>query len=167
MSGSTLKGITLHLILFTTLLVACSSPPPSDETLIDIFENNTEDFEALVSMFNEDIALQKVALSYTWPDNVRELGISRQRIQTYRELLGELELLSVQRSRDGIYFTAHAWGAFPDDGAYIGYAYFPDGRSASMCSSLVDDLDDLEWSPHQVTSACRQIDEKWYLWFLA
>jgi hypothetical protein len=167
MLGLRTKRIVLYLIFLTTLLVGCSSSPPSDDALLSIFENHTDDFEALVSMFTEDMVLEKVARNYTWPDNVRELGISRQRIKNYRELLEEAGLLSIERCREGILFTVYAGGALPDDGVYKGYAYFPGGPSARVCPSLVDDLDDLEWSPYQVTSACRQIDENWYLWFLA
>jgi hypothetical protein len=159
--------IALCLILLAALLVRCSSATPSDETLLETFGEHQNGFETLVSMFAEDIALEKVARNYTRPSNIRELGVSRQRMRSYRDLLRELDLLSIERSQEAILLTAYAGGAVPDDGVYKGYAYFPNGVSERVCHSVVDDLDNLRRSPHQLTSACRRIDNDWFLWFLA
>lgn len=161
------KRIALCLILLAAFLVRCSSAAPSDETLLETFGEHQDGFETLVSMFAEDIALEKVARNYTRPSNIRELGVSRQRMQSYRDLLRELDLLSIERSQETILLTAYAGGAFPDDGVYKGYAYFPNEVSERVCHSVIDDLDNFRWSPNQVTSACRRIDKNWFLWLLA
>jgi hypothetical protein len=161
------KQVALCLILFAAFLVRCSSAAPSDETLMETFGQHQDGFETLVSMFTEDIALEKAARNYTRPSNIHELGVSSQRMRSYRDLLRELDLLSIERSQEAILLTAYAGGASPDSGVYKGYAYFPNGVSERVCHSVVDDLDNLRWRPHQVTSACRRIDKNWFLWFLA
>lgn len=160
--------ILLCLMSLVAFLVGCSpSSPPNDDTLLETFRTHRSEFEILANMLIEDTDLQKVARGYTRPDDVYGLGISRQRILDYHELLKKLNLLSVERHQEGVSLTAFAGGALPDDGIYKGYVYFPDGLPAKLGPSLVDSLDNLAWNPDRVTSLYRQIDENWYLWFLA
>lgn len=64
-----------------------SQDPPSDEVMLDHFAKNRTNFETLRQMVSKDSGLQRVDYNWTHPDNPEEVGVSEERIQTYRELL--------------------------------------------------------------------------------
>lgn len=148
------------------ILVGCFSPsnPPADKTLIEIFNNQQNKFETLANMLLDDTDLQKVTSNYVLPEGAK---ISNQRLQEYRQLLKEVNLHSVERSKEAVFLTAYVSGGLSDDGIYKGYVYFQNGIPRESEALMIDNLDGLEWNPNQVLEFYRKIDEKWYLWFLA
>lgn len=86
-------GLTLVAVIAAS--VAGAGSVPSDEALRARFLANRVDFERLVAMSNEDSHLTRIAPDFTWLDDDvswprRNVGISEQRWNDYRELFGRV-----------------------------------------------------------------------------
>jgi hypothetical protein len=161
------------LFLATISSTGCSqSRPPSDESLIESFESNRRDFEALVKMMKEDteeVALHTVAKGYVQYLLGEEATINEQRLLEYRGLLDRLGLSSIShyaREKESFQITAYARGWSPEGGTYKGYEYFVDGFPSRLDSSLVERLDYDPQTFDSGTYLYSKIDDNWYLWLL-
>jgi hypothetical protein len=156
------------------MLAGCLSDPPSDDELIERFTSNQSDFETLVQMMKEDIAhtsIERFHRDYVKYSD-QEQTLDEPRIDQYRELFNKLGLNSIDY---GYYFpsgeeffsiTVYAAGAFPDEGRYKGYKYFPNGYIERPDAILVNSL---AYDPQNHGPGAylfRKITEKWYLYFL-
>ena len=168
------KLLVLCLVLLAlAILAGCANPPPSDDSLMEMFESNQSDFETLVEMMSEDTKitpLYKVTEDYVQYNVSQEnTTINEQRIQKYRDLFTKLDLLSIAHfthHEENFVITVYAEGWSPEGGIYKGYEYFPDGFPARLEVSLVESL---EYDPQAYESGTwlyRKISENWYLWFL-
>ena len=150
-----------------------SRPLPDDDLLMEMFESNQDDFEILVEMMSEDtktVPLHKVAKDYIqYTVSQKDTTLDEQRIQEYRDLFTELDLLSIThftRNEESFLIIVYAEGWSPEGGIYKGYRYFPDGFPSRFEASLVESL---EYDPQAYESGTwlyRKINENWYLWFL-
>ncbi len=160
------------IFLVVHLLAGCSNRPPSDEILIEQFTSKQDKLEMMIKMMGEDTSetgLHKIARDYLQYDADRRGEIDEQRIQEYRRLFDELNLLSITHYRgdtESFLITAYAAGWSPEGGIYKGYEYFPEGLPEKHKDQLVDSLeyDPDEYEPN--TWLYRLINENWYLWFL-
>ncbi len=174
MSRSSRLRLLAACMLFLLPILACvlpvSGPNPTDKTLIAAFEMHRADFEALLTMWQEDRArageLEKISLDYTRPDDLETLGISTARLEEYRQLLQRIGALSISTDfRDGVEVLVWAGGAMPDDGAYQGYLYLPTGLRTDI--TQVSEVDPYEvGAQNEPVWVARPIDDNWYIYYM-
>jgi hypothetical protein len=151
-------------LLAVPFLTGCGgSHHPSDSVLLENFMRNEEGFERLIAMLREDRELSRVANNWTCPTNPSTIGVTPERINTYRKLFGKLlipEGCSYGRDprdgSEGFEFISSTYGLMVG-GSWKGYVHLqkPPGRS-------VMDLD--AYQPPEVSfTAYRHIKGNWYL----
>ena len=127
--------IVLCIGLLSVSLALSSCAPATDRSLQERFFSHQEDFQKLLDMYQQDAHLVTIAPDYTlldtdgsWPR--KNIGISPERWQQYRQLFSELGLSGgVGRTDDypgAIYFLVSARGfVAPSPSSYKGYFYSP------------------------------------------
>lgn len=167
-----LKLITIPLLLIT--IIGCSfafdNPHPSDDSLIQNFQNHEAEFERLVRMAKEDSHVIRIASDFTWTDKnaawprpESELGFSTERWNEYRSLFKKLDLKAgiLNYQPDLVYLTASTQGLLTG-GSGKGYAY-----SLKEPSPIVESLDNVSFkgSEKSMNFAYRKLKGNWYLFY--
>jgi hypothetical protein len=167
-----LKLITIPLLL--SLVIGCSlafdTPHPSDDSLIQNFQNHEADFELLVRMAKEDSHVVRIASDFTWTDTnaawprpESELGFSAERWDEYRRLFKKLELKAgiLNYQPDLVLLTASTQGLLTG-GSGKGYAY-----SLKEPSPIVESLDNVSFkgSEKSMNFAYWKLKGNWYLFY--
>ncbi len=151
-------------LLAVPFLIGCGgSHHPSDGVLLENFARNEEGFERLVAMLREDRELSRVANNWTDPTDPSTIGVTPERIKTYRKLFEKVcipEGSSYGRDpRDGseeFEFISSTYGLMVG-GSWKGYVHLqkpPD--------PIVMDLDTYQ-PPEGSFTAYRHIKGNWYL----
>jgi hypothetical protein len=112
-----------------------AAPAPAPDQLRETLRTHKVDFQRLVAMMGEEDVIVGVHTNWVQvrdqPRELSDMGQDRHRLQEYRRLLKVLGLQSVERDHDGCSLMAWAGGALPDDGQYLGYKFFTDGKGPS------------------------------------
>lgn len=158
--------------VLATACLACGPPHPTDEQLISLFQQNSEDFETLRRMIMKDDGV--ASMNYRFHDHI---GIrivvhyfpcerlSRQRWRDYRELFRALDLENgITRTMqngikqgDRVRFNVSSQGlSISGSSKDIVYASEPP-------SPVVESLDN--WVPVDSWVAYRHITGNWYLMY--
>ena len=166
-----LIGAGLFVIAFLGwALLYDPRPNPSDDALIDYFNQHRIDFDRLVSMANEDDSVRAIyGNEVMWNDgSIRRVsvadGVSTERWNEYRNVfarLNEYENNSITKRTDQLRISASIDVSELDNLESVvvvkGYAY-----SVSELTPLVDSLDNMAG---RMGSYYRRIDQHWYLYY--
>ena len=154
-------SISFSLLLILSI-AGCSSRHPTDQKLLAEFQSHKAQFEQLLAMFQADKKLERVAYSFTRPDNPVEIGITRERIQQYRDLFDNLKLtagIEGLEPKDMVMFHRSTYG-LSVSGSSKGFAYF-----LKPPQLLVDSLDGYRSKDGRSFTAFRHIEGNWYLYY--
>jgi hypothetical protein len=140
-----------------------SLEPASDASMLKHFDRHARLFDALVAMSRQDERLVRVDENWTSPDDPRSIGVSDERLATYRRLLREAGTpRGFQLSTDpaGIDFLFWLQGSAISDDHTKGFAYRPEPPTG-----VVATLDGVRGAPRERWTAYRHIRENWYLFY--
>lgn len=130
--------------------------------LINRFNRQKDDFERLVVMLRADSGIQRIDEDWTAPSDPSRIGISKERLATYRQLFKKLGIprgIEVVHQPECITFIASSIG-LSISGSAKGYAYLEEPPQL-----VVDNLDTY-WSANgQSFTAFKHIKGDWYLFF--
>ena len=152
-----LIGSAVLVILYTSITTGWLHPHPSDEALIHALDENTEDYNMLVTMFSEDTSLTAVATKWMHPEN----AITNTRRERYRTIFQRLKLAQGIRRGPGnaIRFISSSKG-LAINGSTKGLIYEPEKPEP-----LFNSLDEVP-SPDELSgTGYRRINDKWYIFF--
>jgi gas vesicle protein len=137
--------------------------PPLDSVMIRHFERQQTAFEKLVTMARADKALVRVYEDGTVPPDTHCIGVSPERLATYREVLraaGTPHGFKVLREDAGYDFYFWLRGSAISDDVAKGFAYRP-----SPPAHIVQTLDGVRADPGKYTVVYRHIRGHWYLFY--
>jgi len=157
----------LVLIGAGVLLAACGSDlRPTDAEMIANLRAKMPLFEKLVAMIQEDRDLERVDVDWTRPDNPATIGVTPQRIATYRALMKEAGIARgfyALKPRTNIKFIGYASGLFTH-GWGKSYVYLlPDAESSRYDFDLEEGDLDAAAVGQRKFFGYRHIDGPWYL----
>ncbi len=156
--------------LLLCLFGACGGETPSDEEMLETFQEQRRTFETLRRMFEADTTLELVNENSVVPNR----AITSDRAVQYRQLMdraGVSSAKAVRHSREGkstFFFTAYTIG-LSISGRSKGYSYDP-----VRPDSIVDNLtrferriDSLRDQGQKIFApfVYRHIEGNWYLYF--
>ena len=151
------------LLLLLLVLGGCGkSDHPKDDALISNFKRNELDFDRMVTMLREDKELERVDDTWTKPDDPASIGVTKERIDSYRALFSKLGIpRGFYAFHDPERFTLLASvHGLSISGSAKGYAYL-----VQKPDLVVGSLDEY-WSPDGKSfTAYRHIKGNWYLYF--
>ena len=159
-----MKSILLIVVgIVIALSAGCArSTHPSDSALLQRFDTNEADLERLLTMLREDPKLQRVDDTWTNPSDPSSIGVSAERIATYRRLFAKLGIprgFYAFHAPERFTFLASTFG-LSVSGSAKGYAYL-ENKPVLIVSSL-----DTYWSSdNRSFTAYRHIKGNWYLYF--
>jgi hypothetical protein len=138
------------------LVVPTPSVHPSDEEMSRAYFEQHDQYEALLTMFQEDVGLDRLGdLAGDWPENPAEL-VGAARLKEYRTLMDSLGVQSLERQGpQEVLFLMSTWG-LAVSGSSKGYLYSPVSPSP-----LVTDTEDDATEP--VGTTYRRIEGDWYI----
>lgn len=158
-------SIFTAFIVCSILSVSCStSPPPSDDALIEAFQRNRTDYTELARIFDLNRDLREVSARTLSSNDSDRVGISNSNIRKYRQLCDHLEVSLLLRWDPGaIWLVRYDHHPFPPGGTYKGYALL-----AEPPSDQVQNLDGYwgklkQGAITESFTVYRQIHENWYL----
>lgn len=148
-------------------LVACADPPrPTDAVLIERLRAKMPLFLQLIAMIEQDRDLERVDIDWTKPDDPGTVGVSPERIATYRKLMKEAGVprgFSALKPRKAITFIAYASGLFTHGWAKSYIYVLPGSESERYGFDLEDgDLDGAS-AGQKKFFGYRHIEGNWYL----
>jgi hypothetical protein len=135
---------------------------PSDQELIDRFDQNRADFQALLGMFLSDEGLERVDYDWTRPDNPQDVGVSPERITQYRQYFDKLGLpkgVIGFGKKDNISFPVASCG-IAVSGTSQGYAYVQ-----ATPELLVDSIENYHHGKFESYTIYRHLSGNWYLYY--
>ncbi len=136
--------------------------PPSDAAMIRQFEKHTATFQTLITMIGADRGLLRVTDEWTNPTDTRSVGVSAERLDTYRRLLREAGIpggFGVERPGSDVNFFLFWFRESvnsPDLLKNLAYRHHPPAE-------IYPSLDGIEHDPRRVSLAYRHIRGNWYL----
>jgi hypothetical protein len=145
---------------------------PSDEELMNNFEEHHAEFQYLVSLIQEDYTkgVYRVASDFTFPEDALDIvGISR--IQQYRDIFRELDLKTgFYVGENGIEFMFDSIG-ISISGASKGYVYsekevknyFKENNGYSL--EPVESIDNFDPPNDYSYKIYQKIADNWYLYY--
>ncbi len=101
------------LLILLLALTACAKRDPTDDEMLQNFQQHRAEFEQLRIMVSADRGLQRVDQDWTKPDDPAAIGISKERIAEYRRMFRRLGIprgFQCYGDRSEITFIAHAEG---------------------------------------------------------
>ena len=148
------------------LLAACAgcslwAGHPSDASLIQNFRSHRNEFDELLRMFLADEGLGRVAYDFTRPQNHEEVGVSRERLNAYREWFDELGLsagVEGYGEKETVMFHASTRG-LGVTGSSKGYAYLRERPALA-----VENLDAYRSPDGKSFTAFGHVEGGWYLY---
>jgi hypothetical protein len=85
--------VMLTILASMCFWVGCGgNPHPSDQTLEDRFRSNEAQFEELLKMLNEDSDVARISKEFAFLNSGADPGLSKERLEKYRELIKVLSL---------------------------------------------------------------------------
>jgi hypothetical protein len=158
------------ILVFSSLLFACSDSHPRDRELEATFRDHEADFQRLVSMSNVDSRVIRIAPTFTrlddnyaWPRADSELGFSKERWDEYRKIFSSLKLAEgLERPEDKpevIFMIASSQG-LSFGGSMKGYAYSP-----KDLSPVLNSLENIPNSSLNGQPVYKRINAHWYLFY--
>lgn len=149
------------LCAFAVFLAGCGRVShPSDDALIQRFNDQRKQFEELVQMIQQDRFLTRVSMDFTRPDDAGAVGVTPERLQKYRDLLRTIQVpLGIAKSQQGtqVRFIVSGSG-LGVSGSGKGYLY-----STNPPAPLLDNLDTYVPADN-ISPAYRLVVDNWYLW---
>ena len=154
-----MKKFVLILVAFCSSACVDTPPPPSDSTVLSLFEAHRGDLQTIVDLFERHSQLQIVAKRYAVPESSSTTGLPDSLIQEVRQRLIASDVgVGVFRRVHGLEFCVMASG-LPSGGIEKGLLFSP-----TMDPKSEDSLDGLSW--HSPTGRYyREIGEGWFLYF--
>jgi hypothetical protein len=158
----------LGLIPLVALLVGCdgAGDHPSSAKLLQQWHDHRAELQQLVTDFQKDKALNRVAPDFTRPDDPSTVGVSPARIADYRERLQKAEVsrgIEGYGDKDAITFIVSALG-LSVSGSGKGIAYLEGDPEI-----LVPDLDayvSKALADHSRSfTAYQRLEGNWYLYY--
>lgn len=156
-----LRLVVLPLLLL--LLGGCGKRShPTDDALLRSFFIHEEDFDRLLAMLRADKKLERVDDTWTRPEDPSTIGVTPDRIRSYRSLF---TMLGIPRGFYAFHdpeqftFLASARG-LSVSGSAKGYAYMTERPSL-----VVSNLDTYQSEDGRSFTAYRHIKGSWYLYF--
>lgn len=153
----------LVLPLLILIIGGCDeSSHPTDDALLRNFAHHEADFERLLTMLRADKKLERVDDTWTLPKDPSAIGITPERIKSYRSLLSTLGIprgfyAFHEPERFTFIASSHGLNISGSDKGYACMAEKPD--------MVVTNLDTY-WSPDgRSFTAYRHIKGSWYLYF--
>jgi|SRR5256885_12122541 len=137
--------------------------PPSDGAMIANLARNRATFERLLAMIHEDRGLERVDVDWTRPEDPASIGVSPERIATYRRLMREIGVMRgfyAFEPRDEVSFMAYAAG-LSIRGQSKSYVWSPSGEFQD--AGMVESLDAAWRSGHRRLWTYRHVEGPWYL----
>ena len=154
-----------HLIILLLLLVCggCGkSSHSTDQVLLQNFKRHEADFEGLLTMLRTDKKLVRVDDTWTRPDDPSSIGVTPERIKSYRRLFLTLHIprgFYAFHDPERFTFLASTRG-LSVTGSAKGYAYMEDKPDL-----VVTNLDTYWSADGRSFTAYRHIKGNWYLYF--
>jgi len=152
-----------YFLLSLLVLGGCGEfDHPKDDTLLLNFTQNEVMFEQLVTMLREDKKLERVDDTWTKPDDPATIGVTKERVESYRALFSKLGIpRGFYAFHDPERFTllASAHG-LSVSGSAKGYAYM-----VQKPDLVVASLDDYWSADGSSFTAYRHTKGNWYLCF--
>lgn len=159
-------GGALLALLGACALLFWLLQPPDDASMIKNLREHRATFDQLVRMIREDQGLERVDDTWTDPSDPSTVGVSAERIATYRRLFDEAGVPRGFYAYGGsstIEFVARTAG-ISVSGWSKSYVYAEQAAGVVGDGTLVDDpLDNYHKEPKVVVM--RQIEPSWYLQF--
>lgn len=157
-------GILFYPCLFMSVFFLADTDcfRPSDQELIDKFEQNQTNFQTLLDMFLSDKGLERVDYDWTSPDNPQDVGVSPERIAEYHQYFDKLGLpngIIGFGKKDNISFPIASCG-IAVSGTSQGYAYVQ-----TIPELLVDSIEDYRHGKFESYIIYRHIVGNWYLYY--
>lgn len=156
-----LRFLVLPLVLLIVAGCAESSHPTDDELLRN-FTRHEADFERLLTMIRADRKLERVDDTWTRPDDPSSIGVTSERIKSYRRLFSTLGIprgFYAFHDPERFTFLASTRG-LSVTGSAKGYAFLAENPTL-----IVTNLD-THWSADgRSFTAYRHIKGSWYLYF--
>jgi hypothetical protein len=151
-------------IPFLLLIFTCCSKQshPSDAALIQNFNQREAAFEGLLTMIRADQGLERVDNTWTRPGDPSTIGITPERIRSYRKLFSTLGIprgFHASHNPERFTLVASARG-LSVSGSGKGYVY-----TVEKPSSIVTNLDTYWPADGRSFTAYRHIKGNWYLYF--
>jgi hypothetical protein len=151
-------------VLFLLCFLCGCSAKPADDVLIQNFSKHKSDFEILLSMFQSDKEIERIAVDFIYPCKA---NISQERIDKYRDLFKTLGITQIEGYGDKriIFFHVYASGICVT-GTSKGYAY-----TIHPPDLIVNDLDKYYIKSRKSSTfvtyiAYRHITGNWYLYHI-
>jgi hypothetical protein len=181
-SESSLMMVGFVLIVSLITLTGCGwqlSGLPSDDYLIQNFNQHRQELDKLLDMAHADHEVIRIAPDFTrlestwqWPRPLDQLGFSEERWDEYKQLFKVTGLTNgIESSEEGsIFFSVSATGLGNGHGRDKGYVYLSD-KAVKGISSLpsLDDAaiekffaQDPRWNGHAMLF--RHLNGRWYLY---
>ncbi|HAB17219.1 MAG TPA: hypothetical protein PLX89_24940 [Verrucomicrobiota bacterium] len=127
-----------------------------------LFAKNKGRLEELLKMIQQDEGLTRVGVDWTRPQNAASVGVSEERLATYRGLFkqsGTLFGIEVTNNRDVIEFIVNSHG-LGTSGYAIGLAYIRDASELNV----VGDLKSLPVPPREA-EYFQRLESNWYIFY--
>ena len=142
--------------ILVIVLAGCkqSGPPPSDQSMIEVFQSKRGVFEQLQQKICNN-GYQTVSMDPEWskPDNIPE-KIKRE----YYALFNEIGITQLQ-SYDGCRAQFSVWAkGWAGDADYKNYQFRP-----SKPENIVSSLENLPLNQTDIVTYHRKIDTNWYI----
>jgi hypothetical protein len=137
-------------------------PHKSDEELIANFQARHTEFNRLLEMVMSDRGLHRVDDNWTDPKDPQTIGISRERIEEYRDLFARLEIprgFSANQEVGVVEFISSSQG-LSVSGSSKSYAYLKNPPA-----NVVDNIDRYRVEGKGSYPIYRHIEGNWYLVF--
>ena len=119
-------------------------PHPTDQMMIDNFDDHREDFETLRGMMQADQGLERVAPDFVRPENPAGVGINPERVELYRALCRKIGLErgieSFGASAAQLEFLASCRG-LSISGSCKSYVWLREPPEPTTGRAVVNDLD--------------------------
>jgi hypothetical protein len=148
--------------LVASIFTAGDIPHKSDDQLISNFKTHEAEFNQLLEMIRADKELLRVDNNWTKPEDPKTIGVSDERIATYRNIFRKLDIPR------GFYF-------YPESGEamFISSAQGLAVSGSTKCylwlkeppPNLVDSIDTYRAKPGATYPVWRHITGNWYLMF--
>lgn len=156
-----------RMILLSPLLSGCSlvfPNAPSDDSMIQKFAENEEDFNNLVKMFIADNKLTTIKYDYTSPQMGKN-GITIERRESYRNFFRRLELSEgAQRfsnyGKENLLFGAFS-SSLLNSGETKGYAYLKYSPT-----KVYDSLNSIPKDSQDNIPSFKKIKGNWYIYWI-
>jgi hypothetical protein len=152
----------LILPLLLLIVGGCGkSSHPTDDALLQNFSKHEADFEQLLTMIRSDKKLERVDDTWTRPQDPSTIGVTAERIKSYRKLFSTLGIprgFYAFHNPEHFTFLASAQG-LSVSGSGKGYAYLVE-KPGLVVTNL-----DKYWSPDgRSFTAYRHLKGSWYLY---